>query len=72
MGEGLLLGLSWWDGSVSSVLPERKVVKVSSVFRCLCNHVEVNFFYLISVRFSFLFSPGLIRLLDFFIYRLLL
>jgi hypothetical protein len=53
MGEGLLLGLSWLDGSVSIVLRERKVVKVFSVLRCLCNHVEVNFFYLISVWFSF-------------------
>jgi hypothetical protein len=32
MGEGLLLGLSWLDGSVSFVLSERKVVKVSSIF----------------------------------------
>jgi hypothetical protein len=55
MGEGLLLGLSWLDGSVSSVLSERKVVKVSSIFRCLSNHVEVNFFYLLSVWFSFVF-----------------
>jgi hypothetical protein len=46
MGEGLLLGLSWLDGSVSTVLSERKVVKVSSVLRYLSNHVEVNFFYL--------------------------
>jgi hypothetical protein len=53
MGEGLLLGLSWLDGSVSTVLSERKVVEVSSVLRCLSNHVEVNFFYLISVWFSF-------------------
>jgi hypothetical protein len=43
MGEGLLLGLSWLDGSVSAVLSERKVVTVSSVLRCLSNHVEVNF-----------------------------
>ena len=55
MGEGLLLGLSWLDESVSAVLSERKVVKVSSVLRCLSNHVEVNFFYLISVWFSFVF-----------------
>ncbi len=55
MGEGLLLGLSRLDGSVSIVLSERKVVKVSSILRCLSNHVEVNFFYLISVRFSFVF-----------------
>ncbi len=52
MGEGLLLGLSWLDGSVSSLLSERKVVKVSSILCCLPNHVEVNFFYLISVWFS--------------------
>ncbi len=44
MGEGLLLGLSWLDGSVSSVLSERKVIKVSLVLRCLSNHVEVNIF----------------------------
>ncbi len=49
MGEGLLLGLSWLDGSVSSVLSERKVIKVSLVLCCLSNHVEVIFFYLISV-----------------------
>ena len=55
MGEGLLLGLSWLDGSVSSVLSERKVIKVSLVLRCLSNHVEVNLFYLISVWFSFVF-----------------
>ncbi len=55
MGEGLLLGLSWLDGSVSSVLSERKVLKVSSVFRCLSNHVEVISFYLISVWFIFVF-----------------
>jgi hypothetical protein len=55
MGEGLLLGLSWLDGSVSTALSERKVVKVSSIPRCLSNHVEVNFFYLISVWFSFVF-----------------
>ncbi len=55
MGEGLLLGLSWLQGSVSTVLSERKVVKVSSIIRCLSNHVEVNFFYLISVWFNFVF-----------------
>jgi hypothetical protein len=55
MGEGLLLGLSWLDGLVSTVLSERKVVKVSSILRCLSNHVEVNFFYLISVWSSFVF-----------------
>ncbi len=55
MGEGLLLGLSWVDGSVSIVLSERKVVKFSSIFRCLPNHVEVNFFYLTSVWLSFVF-----------------
>ncbi len=43
MGEG---ASSWaflvrW---ISSVLSERKVTKVSSVIRCLCNHVEVNVF----------------------------
>jgi hypothetical protein len=56
MGEGLLLGLSWLDGSVSAVLSERKVVKVPSILCCLSNHVEVNFFFFsISVRFSFCF-----------------
>ena len=55
MGESLLLGLSWLDGSVSTVLSERKVVKVSSILCCLPNHVEVNFFYLTSVWFSFVF-----------------
>jgi hypothetical protein len=55
MGKGLLLGLSWLDESVSAVLSERKVVKVSSVLCYLSNHVEVNFFYLISVWFSFVF-----------------
>jgi hypothetical protein len=55
MGEGLLLGLSWLDGSVSNVLSERKVVKVSSIFHCLSNHVEVNFFYLIGVWFNIVF-----------------
>jgi hypothetical protein len=44
MGEGASSWASWLDGSVSFVLPERKVTKVSSVLRCLCNHVEVNFF----------------------------
>jgi hypothetical protein len=53
MGEGLLLGPSWLDGSVSAVLSERKVVKVSPVLRCLSNHVEVNIFYLTSVWLSF-------------------
>ena len=67
MGEGLLLGLSWLDGSVSSVLSERKVIKVSLVLRCLSNHVEVNIFLLVSVLVPFLFSSGLIRLLDFLI-----
>ncbi len=55
MGEGLLLGLSRLDGLVSTVLSERKVVKVSSVLRCLFNHVEVNFFHLTSVWLSFVF-----------------
>jgi hypothetical protein len=55
MGEGLLLGLSWLGGTVSAVLSERKVVKVSSVLCCLFNHVEVNFFYLTSVWLSFCF-----------------
>ena len=35
MGEGLLFGLSWLQGSVSTLLPYRKVVKVffnSSLF----------------------------------------
>ena len=59
MGEGLLLGLSWLDGSVSSVLSERKVIKVSLVLRCLSNHVEVNIFLLVSVLVPFLFSSGL-------------
>ena len=68
MGEGLFLGLSWLDGSVSSVLSERKVIKVSLVLRCLSNHVEVNIFLLVSVLVPFLFSSGLIRLLDFQIY----
>jgi hypothetical protein len=71
MGEGLLLGLSWLDGSVSAVLSERKVVKVSSILCRLSNHVEVNFFYLISVLVPFLFSSGLIRLLDFLIYSVI-
>ncbi len=53
MGEGLLLGLSWLDGSVSAVLPERKVVKVFLNSLLLANHVEVNFFYLISVLVQF-------------------
>jgi hypothetical protein len=55
MGEGLLFGLSWLDGSVSTVLSERKVVKVSSVLRCLSNHVEVNFFYHKVFLLSFVF-----------------
>ncbi len=55
MGEGLLFGLSWLDGSVSTVLSERKVVKVSSILRCLSDHVEVNFFYLISILVQFCF-----------------
>jgi hypothetical protein len=53
------------------VLSERKVIKVSLVLRCLSNHVEVNFFYLISVLVPFLFSSGLIRLLDFLIYSVI-
>ncbi len=68
MGEGLFLGLSWLDGSVSSVLSERRVIKVSLVLRCLSNHVEVNIFLLVSVSVPFLFSSVLIRLLDFLIY----
>jgi hypothetical protein len=71
MGEGLLFGLSWLDGSVSSVLSERKVIKVSLVLRCLSNHVEVNIFLLVSVLVPFLFSSGLIRLLDFLIYSVI-
>ena len=71
MGEGLFLGLSWLDGSVSSVLSERKVIKVSLVLRCLSNHVEVNIFLLVSVLVPFLFSSGLIRLLDFLIYSVI-
>jgi hypothetical protein len=71
MGEGLLLGLSWLGGSVSAVLPERKVVKVSSILCCSFNHVEVNFFYLISVFGAVLFSSGLIKLLDFLIYSVI-
>jgi hypothetical protein len=55
MGEGLLLGLSWLDRSVSTVLSERKVVKVSLLLRCLFNHVEVNFFYFISILVQFCF-----------------
>ncbi len=55
MGEGLLLGLSWLVGSVSTVLSGRKVVKVSSIFYCLSNHVEVNLFYRIIVWISFVF-----------------
>jgi hypothetical protein len=70
MGEGLLLGLSWLDGSVSAVLPERKVVKVPSILCCLSNHVEVNF---LSYKCfgSVLFSSGLIRLLDFLIHSVI-
>jgi hypothetical protein len=70
MGEGLLLGLSWLDESVSAVLSERKVVKVSSILCCLSNHVEVNFFYLISVWFSFVFFWSY-KALDFLIYSLI-
>ena len=68
MGEGLLLGLSWLDGSVSTVLSERKVVKVSSVLCCLSNHVEVNFFLFRKCRVQFLILSGIIRLLDFLIF----
>jgi hypothetical protein len=64
MGEGLLLGLSWLDGSVSSVLSERKVIKVSLVLRCLSNHVEVNIFLSYKCLAQLLFSSGFIRLLD--------
>ena len=67
MGEGLLFGLSWLDGSVSTVLSERKVVKVSSILRCLSNHVEVNILLSCKCLVQFLFSSGLIRLLDFLI-----
>ena len=62
MGEGLLLGLSRLDGSVSTVLSERKVVKVSSLLRCLSNHVEVNILLSCKCLVQFLFSSGLIRL----------
>ncbi len=55
MGEGLLLGLSWLGGSVSAMLSEGKVVKVSSILCCTPNHVEVNFFCLISVLVQFCF-----------------
>ena len=68
---GFFLGLSRLDGSVSSVLSERKVIKVSLVLRCLSNHVEVNIFLLVSVLVPFLFSFGLIRLLDFLIYSVI-
>jgi hypothetical protein len=71
MGEGLLLGLSWLDGSVSTVLSERKVVKVPSVLRCLSNHVEVKILSYKCLA-PLLFSSSFIRLLDFLIIRLLL
>jgi hypothetical protein len=45
MCEGLLLGLSWLDGSVSIVLSWRKVVLVLQ-FSAVCHHVEVNVFIL--------------------------
>ncbi len=67
MGEGLLLGLSWLDVSVSTVLSKRKVVKVSSILRCLSNHVEVNILLSCKCLVQFLFSSDLIRLLDFLI-----
>jgi hypothetical protein len=53
MGEGLLLGLSWLDGSVGTVLSERKVVKGSSILCCSSNHVEVKFSYKCLVQFCF-------------------
>jgi len=53
MGEGLLLGHSWLDRSVSAVLSERKVVQVSPILRYLSNHVEVKKnFFLVCVWFS--------------------
>jgi hypothetical protein len=67
MGEGLLFGLSWLDGLVSTVLSERKVVKVSSILRCLSNHVEVNFLFC-KCLVLFVVSSGIIRLLDFLIF----
>jgi hypothetical protein len=55
MGEGLLLGLSWLGGSVSAVLSERKVVKVSSVLRCFVQTCRGKFFlsYKCLVQFCF-------------------
>ena len=53
------------------MLSERKVIKVSLVLRCLSNHVEVNIFLLVSFLVPFLFSSGLIRLLDFLIYSVI-
>ncbi len=49
------------------MLSERKVVKVSSILRCLSNHVEVNILLSCKCLVQFLFSSGLIRLLDFLI-----
>jgi hypothetical protein len=64
MGEGLLPELSWLDGSVSVVLPWRKVV-LSLQFSAVRSTCRGKCFYLVSVSVQFLFSSGLIRLLDF-------
>jgi hypothetical protein len=52
MGEGLLLGLSWLDGSVSIVLLWRKVVlflQISAVF----SSCRGKCYYLVSVLVQF-------------------
>ncbi len=58
MGEGLLLGLSWLDGSVSSVLPERKVTKVSSVFTLFVQSCRGKFLLILWV-FCLVFCSSL-------------
>ena len=54
MGEGLLLELSWLDGSVSIVLPWRKVV-LSFQISAVCSLCRDKRLFFQSVWFSFLF-----------------
>ncbi len=71
MGERLLLGLSWLDGSVSTVLSERKVVKV--FFNCPLFVQSCRGKFLLSYKgFGLiLFSSGSMRPLDFLMFSVI-
>jgi hypothetical protein len=71
LGEGLLFGLSWSQGSVSTEFSCGKVVKDSSIIRCLFNHVEARISFLLWVLFiirRYFFCVVNKRPLDFLIF----